>query len=117
MSFEELLSAIQAAVPDHHIAMLRAAEDYVQIGDYLFVHAGIKPGVTLTQQKPSDLRWIREPFLDDARWHGAMVVHGHTITEKVDAQPNRLGIDTGAYASGNLTAVGLEGTERWFLET
>lgn len=117
MSFDELLPALQAVVPDHHRAMLEAAEDHVKIGDYLFVHAGIKPGVELAGQKPSDLRWIREPFLDDPRWHGALVVHGHTITDAVDERPNRIGIDTGAYASGKLTAIGMAGTDRWFLET
>ncbi|NJS13242.1 MAG: serine/threonine protein phosphatase [Sphingopyxis sp.] len=117
MSFEELLPALQTAVPGHHVALLKAAEDWVQIGDYVFVHAGIRPGTMMDSQKPSDLRWIREAFLDDPRWHGAMVVHGHTITDDIDVQPNRLGIDTGAYASGKLTAVGLEGTERWFLTT
>jgi serine/threonine protein phosphatase 1 len=117
MSFEDLLPALQAAVPDHHRALLAMAEDQVRIGDYLFVHAGIKPGVDLSAQKPSDLRWIREPFLDDRRWHGAMVIHGHTISDVVDEQPNRIGIDTGAYASGRLTAIGLEGAERWYLET
>lgn len=117
MSFEELLPALQAAVPDHHRAMLGAADEFVQIGDYLFVHAGIKPGVEFAAQKASDLRWIREPFLDDPRWHGAMVIHGHTITQAVDEQPNRIGIDTGAYASGKLTAIGLDGTDRWYLTT
>jgi serine/threonine protein phosphatase 1 len=115
MSFDELMDAFQAAVPSHHRAFLAAAEDMVQIGDYLFVHAGIKPGRPFEDQNPSDLRWIREDFLRDDRWHGAMIVHGHTITEVVDDRPNRLGIDTGAYASGRLTAVGLEGTDRWFL--
>ncbi len=117
MSFEELMPALQAAVPEHHRALLEGAEEFVQIGDYLFVHAGIKPGVELGAQKPSDLRWIREPFLLDPRWHGAMVIHGHTITEAVDEHPNRIGIDTGAYASGRLTAIGLEGTNRWYLTT
>jgi serine/threonine protein phosphatase 1 len=117
MGFDELLPALQAAVPDHQLAFLKAAQDWVQIGDFVFVHAGIRPGAAMADQKASDLRWIREPFLDDARWHGAMVVHGHSITEAVDVQPNRLGIDTGAYASGKLTAVGLERTERWFLTT
>lgn len=117
MTFEELLPVFQAAVPEHHVALLQAAEDWLRIGDYLFVHAGIRPGVDFDDQKPSDLRWIREQFLDDPRWHGAMIVHGHTITDDVDAQPNRLGIDTGAFASGRLTAVGLEGTDRWFLQS
>jgi serine/threonine protein phosphatase 1 len=117
LTFEELLPALQALVPAHHVTLLKAAEDWVQVGDYVFVHAGIRPGAAMADQKASDLRWIREPFLDDARWHGAMIVHGHSITDDVDAHPNRLGIDTGAYASGKLTAVGLEGTERWFLKT
>lgn len=117
MTYEALLPALQAAVPAHHRAMLAAAEDMVQIGDYLFVHAGVRPGVDLAAQKQADLRWIRQDFLHDKRWHGAMIVHGHTITEAVDDHPNRLGIDTGAYASGRLTAVGLEGAERWFLAT
>lgn len=116
MTFEELLPALQAVVPDHHVALLEAAEDWVQVGDYVFVHAGIRPGVNLADQRPADLRWIREPFLADPDWHGAMIVHGHSITEVVDAHPNRIGIDTGAYASGKLTAIGLEGTDRWFLE-
>lgn len=116
MAFDELLPRFQVAVPPHHADFLRSAEDWIAIGDYVFVHAGIRPGVALAAQKPADLRWIREPFLDDPRWHGAMIVHGHTITPAVDARPNRLGIDTGAYASGRLTAVGLEGPERWFLE-
>jgi len=115
MSFEELLPAFQAAVPIHHVALLSAAEDMVQIGDYIFVHAGIRPGVPLGDQKRSDLRWIRDEFLNDRRWHGAMIVHGHTISNAFDAHPNRIGIDTGAYASGKLTAIGLEGTDRWFL--
>lgn len=117
MTFDELLPALQAAVPDHHRLMLEGAEDMVAIGDYVFVHAGVRPGVDLTDQKPSDLRWIRQDFIPDKRWHGAMIVHGHTITDAVDEHPNRLGIDTGAYASGRLTAVGLEGAERWYLAT
>ncbi len=117
MDFEELLPAFQAAVPPHHIALLRCAEDWVQVGDYIFVHAGIRPGVPMDEQRRSDLRWIRDDFLDDPRWHGAMIVHGHTISDDVDNQPNRIGIDTGAYASGSLTAIGLEGTERWFLQS
>jgi len=63
------------------------------------------------------MRWIRDKFLDDPRDHGAVVVHGHSISPAVDEKPNRIGIDTGAYASGRLTALGLEGTDRWFLST
>ena len=89
----------------------------IEIGDYAFVHAGIRPGVPLEKQVLSDLRWIREDFLEDDRDHGVMVVHGHTIRENVDEWPNRIGIDTGAYRSGVLTAIVLEGTERRYLRT
>jgi serine/threonine protein phosphatase 1 len=63
------------------------------------------------------MRWIREEFTKSDQDHGMIVIHGHSITEFVDDQPNRVGIDTGAFATGKLTAIGLEGTERWFLDT
>ena len=113
----DLATLIGERVPAAHIVFLRGFLDQWQCGDYLFVHAGIRPGVPLDEQRPSDLRWIRREFLDDPRDHGVMVVHGHSITDKVDEQANRIGIDTGAFASGKLTAIGIEGTERWFLST
>ncbi|MBA3898102.1 MAG: serine/threonine protein phosphatase [Sphingomonadaceae bacterium] len=113
----ELATLTAERVPAAHIAFLRRFVDSYTVGDYLFVHAGIRPGVELAAQHPSDLRWIRRDFLDDRRDHGPMVVHGHSITEDVDERPNRIGIDTGAFASGRLTALGIEGTERWFLST
>ncbi|MDE2404099.1 MAG: serine/threonine protein phosphatase [Sphingomonadales bacterium] len=113
----EVLHAMAiAATPQSLLEFIRTFEDRVQIGDYLFVHAGIAPGVPIDEQKRSDLRWIREPFLSDENWHGAMVVHGHSITGHADVRANRIGIDTGAYASDVLTAIGLEGTERWLIE-
>lgn len=115
--FEQLMAALQQRVPPEHVAFLGSFEETVAVGDYLFVHAGIRPGIELEAQKPSDLRWIREDFLDHRDSFGKMVVHGHSITEEVDLRANRIGIDTGAYQSGHLTAVGLEGTERWFLST
>ena len=110
------LDRLRAAVPRDHQSFLHGFADTVKIGDYLFVHAGIRPAVHLSMQMQQDLRWIRQPFLDDERDHGFVVVHGHTISEAVVERPNRIGIDTGAYASGRLSAVGIEGTERWFLE-
>jgi serine/threonine protein phosphatase 1 len=89
----------------------------VAIGDYLFVHAGIRPGVPIAQQQGADLRWVRRLFLDHEGTHPMMIVHGHSISPEVDDRPNRIGIDTGAYFSGRLTAIGLQGTERWFLQT
>lgn len=116
-SFAETQAMMAAAVPAAERDWLARLEDAVLIGDYLFVHAGIKPGVPLEQQTLSDLRWIREPFLSHRESHGAIVVHGHTITEEIEVRTNRIGIDTGAYASGKLTALGLEGEARWLLQT
>lgn len=116
-SIPELADMIERAVPREHIAFLRSLHEYLVEGDYLFVHAGIRPGVDMEQQSSSDLRWIRQPFLDSAVNHGRLVVHGHTITDGVDQRDNRIGIDTGAYRSGRLTAIGLEARERWFLDT
>jgi serine/threonine protein phosphatase 1 len=108
---------IRDAIPQSHKAFLQSFDDTVTIGDYLFVHAGIRPGVHLSMQLQRDLRWIRQPFLDDDRDHGCVVVHGHTISDEVMELPNRIGIDTGAYRSGRLSAIGLEGSARWFLDT
>jgi serine/threonine protein phosphatase 1 len=104
-------------VPPTHLHFLRNMADTFRFGDYLFVHAGIRPGVELKEQVSGDLRWIREGFLDDLTDHGMMVVHGHTIVEEVEEHPNRIAIDTGAYRSGTLTALGLEGTDRWILQS
>ena len=116
LTLEALQALLPAIVPPADIAWLEAAEDAIRIGDYLFVHAGIRPGVPLDEQRTSDLRWIRESFIDHTGDHGAIVVHGHTITDTVEELPNRIGIDTGAFMSGRLTALGLEGTQRWYLE-
>lgn len=113
----ELLATIQSAVPRKHLQFLDSFVDSCRFGDYLFVHAGIRPGVELDQQRQSDLRWIREPFLFDETDHGFVVVHGHTICEEVEERPNRIGIDTGAYRTGVLTALAIEGSERWLLDT
>lgn len=117
LGFDELTQLIARVIPAEHIAFLRGFADHYSSGDYLFVHAGIRPGIALHEQAPSDLRWIRREFLEDRRDHGVMVIHGHTVVADVDEQHNRIGIDTGAYASGTLTALGIEGTERWYLST
>jgi len=91
--------------------------DSCRLGDYLFVHAGIRPGIEIDQQLQADLRWIREPFLLDDSDHGFVVVHGHTICCEVEERHNRIGIDTGAYRSGILTALAVEGNERWVIDT
>ncbi|WP_062766458.1 metallophosphoesterase [Sphingopyxis terrae] len=116
-SFEEVAAKLPAMVPQSHIEFLSSGEDLIEIGDYAFVHAGIRPGVPLEKQALADLRWIREDFLNDERDHGVMIVHGHTIQSDIDEWPNRIGIDTGAYRSGVLSAIMLEGTERFYLKT
>ena len=115
LTLEQLQQRMHAAVPAEHRAFLSAAEDSIVVGDYLFVHAGIRPGVPLAEQRVSDLRWIRDRFIHHEGDHGFVVVHGHTITDDVEEMPNRIGIDTGAFMSGRLTALGLEGAERWYL--
>lgn len=106
-----------AHVPPEHVAFIESFGDTFRFGDYLFVHAGIRPGVAVEDQAQRDLRWIRRPFLDDVKTHGCMVVHGHTIVEKVDERSNRIAIDTGAVYSGVLTALVVEGQERRYLAT
>ena len=114
---EKALAIIRLAIPKQHEEFLRTFIDTCQFGDYLFVHAGIRPGVPVDDQAQSDLRWIREPFLLDDTDHGCVVVHGHTISREVEERRNRIGIDTGAYKSGTLTALAIEGTSRWYLDT
>jgi serine/threonine protein phosphatase 1 len=116
-SFSDLAGLMKARIPPEVVAFLDAGEDKIAIGDFLFVHAGIRPGVPIADQSAGDLRWIRREFLDSRADHGSIIVHGHTITETVVECDNRIGLDTGAYRSGVLTAMGLEGTERWFLST
>ncbi len=113
----ELANQTVHYVPRDHIDFMRSFRDYYQSGDYLFVHAGIAPGIAIEDQDPIDLRWIRRSFLESTSDHGAMIIHGHTITDRVDERPNRIGIDTGAFGSGVLTAIGIEGGDRWFLST
>ena len=108
---------IRGAIPAEHAEFLRGFDDTFRAGDFLFVHAGIRPGVPIAEQSPTDLRWIREPFLKDATDHGFVVVHGHTICDQVEEWPNRIGIDTGAYRSGILTAIGLESADRWYVQS
>ena len=115
-TLEQAQQMFRDAVPEDDLAFIAGFEDHVLIGDYLFVHAGIRPGAPIESQRSSDLRWIREPFLSHAGDHGLIVVHGHTITDDVDIRPNRIGIDTGAYQSGRLTALGLEGSAQWLVE-
>lgn len=117
LDFDDFARRAAELVPASHLAFLAGFEKWIALGDYLFVHAGLRPGVAIEDQSASDLYWIRDDFLRHRDSFGKIVVHGHSITEDVDLRPNRIGIDTGAFASGRLTAIGLEGEERWFLST
>jgi serine/threonine protein phosphatase 1 len=105
------------ALPGHLVAMLRAAPLTFRSGDYLFVHAGVRPGIAIDRQDEQDLLFIREDFTRSDRDHGAMIVHGHSIVEEVEFHPNRIAIDTGAFASERLSCVCFDGTERETLHT
>ena len=111
------MAEVKRAIPETHARFIAGFSDTLSFGDYLFVHAGIRPGVDLSLQTQSDLRWIRSPFLEDETNHGQVIVHGHSICAAVDERPNRIGIDTGAYRTGLLTALAIEGEKRWFLDT
>lgn len=108
---------LRQRLPPRHLAFLRRLKRQVQVGDYRFVHAGVRPGVPLDSQDPEDLIWIRDEFLRSEADHGAVVVHGHSITEAPHIRHNRIGIDTGAFATGRLTCLVLEGETRRFLTT
>lgn len=110
-----LVEWMQHAVPAEHVALIESFEDIIILADYVFVHAGIRPKTAIEKQRPSDLRWIRDPFLEFEGDHPGMIIHGHSITDEVDERHNRIGIDTGAYRSGKLTAVVLEKQSRRFL--
>lgn len=109
---------VVAAVPPAHVAFLRGCKLWHVEGDYCFVHAGLRPGIPLDRQDPDDLLWIRDEFLSSRADHdGKVVVHGHTICDRPEVRANRINIDTGAFASGRLTCVVLEGEGRRFLHT
>jgi serine/threonine protein phosphatase 1 len=116
-TFEELTALAQVHVPQSHRAFLAEMDSHITLGSYLFVHAGIRPDVPLAQQAPSDMRWIREDFLRHRHPHSYVVVHGHSVVAGVEMHHNRIGIDTGAWSSGILTAIGLESSRRWIIDT
>lgn len=108
---------LREKLPDAHLEFLRSLRRYHVEGEYAFVHAGIRPGVRLEDQVDEDVLWIRGEFLDNGVDHGKCIVHGHTITDDIDVRPNRIGIDTGAYFSGTLSCIVLDGESRAVLQT
>jgi len=110
-------SDLVARIPMRHYDFLKKLVLTHACGDYFFVHAGVRPGVPLAQQHQEDLLWIREEFLDSEEDFEKRIVHGHSIAPKPIIHGNRIGIDTGAYLSGTLTALVLEGAEWRLLQT
>ncbi|MDQ0509372.1 metallophosphoesterase family protein [Ancylobacter amanitiformis] len=104
-----LREAVLASVPGEHIAFIRQRPTSHAVGGYFFCHAGIRPGVPLSQQAPDDLMWIRDLFVDSRLDHGGRIVHGHTPAIEPEVLANRINVDTGAYLTGRLTCVALEG--------
>ncbi|MBC8013131.1 MAG: serine/threonine protein phosphatase [Methyloceanibacter sp.] len=109
--------AFAEALPEAHLRFFKRLKLSVSFGDYLFVHAGVRPGVPLGAQSEADLIWIRAPFLDHAGPFDKIVVHGHTPGKEPVTRPNRIGIDTGAVFTGRLTALRLQDGSREFLQT
>ncbi len=118
---DDMRAQARRALADHlpaaHDDFLRGLKLMHLEGDYLFVHAGVRPGVDLARQDESDLIWIRDAFLDATEDYGKIIVHGHSIRPEVELMPNRIGIDTGAFRSGRLTCLVLDGTSRRLLQT
>jgi serine/threonine protein phosphatase 1 len=114
---EQIRAIFAAALPDAHRAFFHGLRYSHQEGDFFMAHAGVVPGISLDEQKPDDLMWIRAPFLKSDTDFGKVVIHGHTIVERPEIRSNRIGIDTGAFRSGRLTAIVLQGGTMDFLKT
>ncbi|MCR9271104.1 MAG: serine/threonine protein phosphatase [Hyphomonadaceae bacterium] len=108
---------LRSAIPKKHADFLKSFLESVQFGDYFFTHAGIRPGIPLDKQSGREMRWIRGPFLEHEGDHGVVVVHGHTVNDEVVVKSNRIGLDTGAYKTGKLSAICIEEESVSFLST
>ena len=113
----ELQTAFHTALSPSHLRFFRELQPCFECGDFFFAHAGVKPGIELSRQKESDLLWIREEFLASAQDFGKIVVHGHTPGRAARADSNRINIDTGAFATGCLTCLVIEGQSLSLIDT
>jgi len=113
--FEEAAARLRAALPEEHLRFVSSLKLSASSSSYFFCHAGVRPGIPLDRQSAADLLWIRQEFLNSKMNFGKRVVHGHTPTERPEVLPNRINIDTGAYATGRLTCLVLEGNQHRFL--
>jgi serine/threonine protein phosphatase 1 len=116
-AFVSARDALANAIPAAHLHFLNGLEMTYEIGDYFFVHAGVRPGIPLHRQSPEDMMWIREEFLESSINFGKVVIHGHSPTTTPSVRSNRIGVDTGAYVTGRLSCAVLEGSTCRFLQT
>jgi serine/threonine protein phosphatase 1 len=114
-SQHQLATAFRRSLPDSHYRFIQDLELSLTCGDFFFVHAGVRPGIPLNEQSEQDLLWIRDEFLLHEENFGKIVVHGHTPAREPEIRRNRINIDTGAYATGRLTCLVLEGKRMRFL--
>jgi serine/threonine protein phosphatase 1 len=113
----ELQAAFHNALPQAHFRFFRDLRSSFACGDFFFAHAGVKPNVDLSRQKESDLLWIRGEFLSSNDDFGKIIVHGHTPNSEIEVGPNRINIDTGAFATGRLTCLVIEGGSLSVIDT
>jgi serine/threonine protein phosphatase 1 len=116
-NYKQAATALAAAVPNEHFMFLASLKTSIITEKYFLCHAGVRPGVPLERQSIEDLLWIRDEFLESKTDFGRIVVHGHTPSERPEVLPNRINIDTGAFATGRLTCVVLGNAEPRFLTT
>ncbi|MFO1261223.1 MAG: metallophosphoesterase family protein [Sphingomonadaceae bacterium] len=109
----QVIEAFRERVSPALTEWMRNLRSHHRHGDYLFAHAGVRPRLKLEEQSEEDMRWIREPFLSSNAKHPWRVVHGHSQTDSAEILHNRIGIDTGAYRTGMLTAIGIEDDDAW----
>lgn len=116
-AWNRLWNEFRARLPDTHLSFFQSLKPYHIAGDYFFVHAGLRPGLSLEEQSQRDMLWIREEFLDDPQPFDHVVVHGHTPEDNIHHDNRRIGLDTGAFLTGRLSAARLFGSEVAFLHT
>lgn len=116
-AWNKLWTEFRARLPETHLSFFQSLKPYHVAGDYLFVHAGLRPGLSLEEQSQRDMLWIREEFLDDGAPFDHLIVHGHTPEDAIYRDDRRIGLDTGAFLTGKLSAARLFGTDVAFLNT
>jgi serine/threonine protein phosphatase 1 len=115
--FEEAARALSAALPKAHRVFLASLKTHISTGAYFFCHAGVRPSIPLDRQSVNDLLWIRDEFLNSEQDYGKMIIHGHSPNEWPQVRRNRVNIDTGAFATGRLTCLVIDGDQSRFLFT